>query len=155
MQVLLKEPKGKEVADTDVFVFNEGFTSDKFRVRLNQVQPKEVQEESQQINEGVAQDRQYQIDAAVVRIMKARKTLVSGASWVAATVTSGGVGRSMHTKGPLRERPQSHKLLISELIDQLRFTVQPADLKKRIESLIEREFLERDTNDKTVYNYLA
>jgi len=124
MQVLLKEPKGKEVADTDVFVFNEGFTSDKFRVRLNQVQPKEVQEESQQINEGVAQDRQYQIDAAVVRIMKARKTL-------------------------------SHKLLISELIDQLRFTVQPADLKKRIESLIEREFLERDTNDKTVYNYLA
>lgn len=50
---------------------------------------------------------------------------------------------------------QSHKLLISELIQHLQFAVQPPDLKKRIESLIEREFLERDKDDKTVYRYLA
>ena len=33
--------------------------------------------------------------------------------------------------------------------------MQPADLKKRIESLIDREYLERDKNNATVYNYLA
>ena len=32
---------------------------------------------------------------------------------------------------------------------------QPADLKKRIESLIDREYLERDKNNATIYNYLA
>ncbi|KAG5622109.1 hypothetical protein H5410_007327 [Solanum commersonii] len=38
---------------------------------------------------------------------------------------------------------------------QLKFPVKPADLKKRIESLIEREYLERDKNNPQVYNYLA
>ena len=33
--------------------------------------------------------------------------------------------------------------------------VQANDLKKRIESLIDREYLERDLNDTSVYNYLA
>lgn len=32
---------------------------------------------------------------------------------------------------------------------------QPADLKKRIESLIERDYLERTPDDANVYNYLA
>ena len=72
----------------------------------------------------VLQDRQYQIDAAIVRIMKTRKTL-------------------------------SHQLLISELMTQLKFPKQLADLKKRIESLIEREYLERDKADSKQYNYLA
>jgi cullin-4 len=30
-----------------------------------------------------------------------------------------------------------------------------ADLKKRIESLIDREYLERDDSDSQIYNYLA
>jgi cullin-4 len=55
----------------------------------------------------VAQDRQYQIDAAVVRIMKMRKTL-------------------------------GHQSLLTELFQQLRFPATSVDLKKRIESLIER-----------------
>jgi cullin-4 len=29
------------------------------------------------------------------------------------------------------------------------------DLKKRIESLIERDYIERDAKDNNVYNYLA
>ncbi len=60
-----------------------------------------------------------QIDAAIVRIMKTRKTL-------------------------------SHKLLVSELMVQLKFPVRGADLKKRIESLIDREYLERDSSDPNV-----
>jgi cullin 3 len=31
----------------------------------------------------------------------------------------------------------------------------PADIKKRIENLIEREFLERDQHDRKMYRYLA
>ena len=68
--------------------------------------------------------RQYQIDAVIVRTMKARKTL-------------------------------SHNMLMSELMTQLKFPARPGDLKKRIESLIEREYLARDENDNSMYNYLA
>lgn len=85
---------------------------------------KETVEENQQTNERVFQDRQYQIDAAIVRIMKTRKSL-------------------------------SHNLLITELFQQLKFAVKPQDLKKRIESLIDREYLERDQKNSQVYNYLA
>ena len=70
------------------------------------------------------QDRQYQVDAAIVRIMKSRKTL-------------------------------SHTLLVSELFGQLKFPIKMSDLKKRIESLIDREYLERDRQNSNVLNYLA
>ncbi|KAJ6895008.1 hypothetical protein NC652_028680 [Populus alba x Populus x berolinensis] len=49
----------------------------------------------------------------------------------------------------------SHTLLITELFQQLKFPIKPADLKKRIESLIDREYLERDKNNPQIYNYLA
>ena len=38
---------------------------------------------------------------------------------------------------------------------QLKFPIKPADLKKRIESLIDREYLERDKSNPQIYNYLA
>nr|CAD7199683.1 unnamed protein product [Timema douglasi]CAD7262933.1 unnamed protein product [Timema shepardi]CAD7405403.1 unnamed protein product [Timema poppensis] len=49
----------------------------------------------------------------------------------------------------------SHNLLISELYNQLKFPVKPADLKKRIESLIERDYMERDKDNTNQYNYVA
>lgn len=85
---------------------------------------KETTEEVQRTHEEVFRDREYQVDAVIVRTMKSRKRL-------------------------------SHALLMSELLTQLRFPAATADLKKRIESLIERDYLERDRNDSTVYNYLA
>ena len=36
-----------------------------------------------------------------------------------------------------------------------RFVPNPTVIKKRIESLIEREFLERDAADRKLYRYLA
>uniref|UniRef100_A0A8C9F488 Cullin-4B n=1 Tax=Pavo cristatus TaxID=9049 RepID=A0A8C9F488_PAVCR len=74
--------------------------------------------------ERVFQDRQYQIDAAIVRIMKMRKTL-------------------------------GHNLLVSELYNQLKFPVKPGDLKKRIESLIDRDYMERDKDNPNQYHYVA
>jgi cullin-4 len=49
----------------------------------------------------------------------------------------------------------SHATLISELLVQLRFPAQTSDLKRRIESLIERDYLQRDEGETSVYNYLA
>ncbi|CAN1141272.1 CUL4 [Linum perenne] len=94
------------------------------RMQVNAIQMKETVEENTSTTERVFQDRQYQVDAAIVRIMKTRKVL-------------------------------SHTLLITELFQQLKFPIKPADLKKRIESLIDREYLERDKNNPQIYNYLA
>jgi len=123
-RILIKEPKGRDVEDGDVFKFNAAFTSRLHRIRINTIQLKETEDEQKKINETVLQDRQYQIDAAIVRIMKTRKTL-------------------------------AHKLLLNELVSQLRFPVAASDLKKRIESLIEREYIERDPEDAQIYIYLA
>ncbi|XP_054159550.1 cullin-4A-like [Oppia nitens] len=49
----------------------------------------------------------------------------------------------------------THNLLLTELYDQLKFPVKPADLKKRIESLIERDYLERDKENNNLYHYVA
>ena len=122
VRVLRKDPKGREVEDGDVFSFEKDFKQNLFRIKVNSIQMRETEQENEQTTERVFQDRQYQIDAAIVRVMKARKVL-------------------------------SHSLLISELFQQLKFPLKPPDLKKRIESLIDREYLERDTN--TSYRYLA
>eukprot|EP00245_Coleochaete_scutata_P015265 TRINITY_DN6730_c1_g2_i1.p1 TRINITY_DN6730_c1_g2~~TRINITY_DN6730_c1_g2_i1.p1 ORF type:complete len:826 (+),score=198.29 TRINITY_DN6730_c1_g2_i1:104-2581(+) len=124
VRVLQKEPKGRDVEDNDVFTFNDDFFAPLFRIKVNAIQLKETVEENTSTTERVFQDRQYQIDAAIVRIMKTRKVL-------------------------------SHTLLITELFQQLKFPIKSADLKKRIESLIDREYLERDKANAQIYNYLA
>uniref|UniRef100_F6RJJ1 Cullin-4B n=1 Tax=Xenopus tropicalis TaxID=8364 RepID=F6RJJ1_XENTR len=123
-RVLVKSPKSKDVDDGDKFTFNDDFRHQLFRIRINQIQMKETVEEQASTTERVFQDRQYQIDAAIVRIMKMRKTL-------------------------------SHNLLVSEVYNQLKFPVKPADLKKRIESLIDRDYMERDKENPNQYNYVA
>lgn len=123
-RVLLKNPKGKDVENGDKFLFNGGFKHKLCRIKINQIQMKETPEENTTTTERVFQDRQYQVDAAIVRIMKTRKTL-------------------------------THNLLISELYNQLKFPVKPADLKKRIESLIDRDYMERDKENQNQYHYVA
>ncbi|XP_056295831.1 cullin-4B [Pseudoliparis swirei] len=123
-RVLTKIPKSKDVEDGDKFSCNDDFKHKLFRIKINQIQMKETVEEQVSTTERVFQDRQYQIDAAIVRIMKMRKTL-------------------------------SHNLLMSEVYNQLKFPVKPADLKKRIESLIDRDYMERDKENPNQYNYMA
>uniref|UniRef100_A0A8K9X9S8 Cullin 4A n=1 Tax=Oncorhynchus mykiss TaxID=8022 RepID=A0A8K9X9S8_ONCMY len=74
-RVLNKSPRGKDIEDGDRFNFNNDFRHKLFRIKINQIQMKETVEEQVSTTERVFQDRQYQIDAAVVRIMKMRKTL--------------------------------------------------------------------------------
>jgi len=75
VRVLLKEPKAKNVEANDVFTYNAGFRHKLFRIKINQVQMKETKEDQQQTTQRVFADRQYAIDACLVRIMKARKSL--------------------------------------------------------------------------------
>ena len=74
----------------------------------------------------VEEDRKPLVEAAIVRILKARRVL-------------------------------DHNSIVAEVTRQLsaRFAPSPAVIKKRIESLIDREFLERDPNDRRMYKYVA
>jgi len=49
----------------------------------------------------------------------------------------------------------SHAALVAEVIGQLKFPAAGSDVKRRIESLLEREYLERDDDKPNTYNYLA
>lgn len=75
VRVITKEPKSKDIDEGDRFMFNEKFKYNLYKIKINQVQLKETHEEQSMTEERVFQDRQYQIDAAIVRIMKTRKKL--------------------------------------------------------------------------------
>ncbi|GJD09260.1 Cullin-3A [Galdieria sulphuraria] len=125
-RILCKEPKGKEVLDTDMFSFHSKFTCKLVRIKVSNIMAeKETEEEKRETQGRVDDDRKPQIEAAIVRIMKARRYL-------------------------------DHNNLVSEVISQLQthFVPEPAEIKRRIESLIEREFLERDNNQRS-YRYVA
>lgn len=74
-RVLTKHPKGKDVSTTDTFTVNKAFTDPKYRVKINQIQLKETKEENEATHQKVAVDRQFETQAAIVRIMKSRKTM--------------------------------------------------------------------------------
>ncbi|KAF2970610.1 hypothetical protein GQX73_g2990 [Xylaria multiplex] len=75
IRVLTKTPKGKDVNPTDTFMVNKSFSDPKFRIKINQIQLKETKEENKETHERVARDRQFETQAAIVRIMKSRKTM--------------------------------------------------------------------------------
>lgn len=77
------------------------------------------------VDRNLAQAREHVVDAAIVRVMKARRTL-------------------------------RHAELQAEVLRMCNlFQAAPAFIKRRIESLIEREYLERDATDRATYKYLA
>lgn len=125
--VLRKEPMSKDIAEDDAFFFNDKFTSKFFKVKIGTVvAQRESEPENLETRQRVEEDRKPQIEAAIVRIMKSRRTL-------------------------------DHNNIVAEVTKQLqsRFLPNPVVIKKRIESLIEREFLERDKVDRKLYRYLA
>lgn len=126
-KILVKEPKGKDINHGDVFYFNYEFTAPYQRIKIPTVASKvETEGERKETREKVEEARKHQTEAAIVRIMKDRKTM-------------------------------EHNNLIAEVTRQLqpRFVPIPALIKKRIEALIEREYLERAPDSRRVYNYLA
>ncbi|KAI1355838.1 ubiquitin ligase subunit CulD [Xylaria sp. FL0043] len=119
-RVLTKDPKGKEVNQTDTFSINKSFSDPKFRIKINQIQLKETKEENKETHERVARDRQFETQAAIVRIMKSRKTMTH-ANLVAEVIN------------------QTKK----------RGAVEPSEIKQNIEKLIEKDYLEREGSSYT------
>ena len=119
-KVLQKDPKSNTVKATDTFRASPKFSCEKKKVRI----PMANLEDSGSTKR-VEEDRSVAIEAAIVRIMKARKTLI-------------------------------HQQLVAEVLNQLAFfRPNPKVIKRRIEALIDREYLERDPDQTNSYKYLA
>lgn len=99
----------------------------KFTDRMRRIKiPLPPVDERKKVIEDVDQDRRYAIDAAIVRIMKSRKVL-------------------------------GHQQLVMECVEQLGRMFKPEikAIKKRIEDLITRDYLERDKDNANTFRYLA
>ncbi|GAA5805708.1 hypothetical protein HPULCUR_011232 [Helicostylum pulchrum] len=107
--------------ETKSWAYNPNFRSSSNRLRVPAAVVDQAVEE-QKVEEKVFKNRQHQIDAAIVRIMKSKKTA-------------------------------AHDILVTEVVKQLNYPAEANDVKKRIESLIEKYYLTRDTNDSSVYIY--
>jgi cullin 3 len=80
LKILVKASKGKGIEANDVFTFNAEFTSKLKRIKVPLISVKEVvptEEEAagDSLPSTVEEDRRHLVEAAIVRIMKSRKTL--------------------------------------------------------------------------------
>ncbi|RZC21739.1 Cullin-1 isoform A [Glycine soja] len=99
----------------------------KFTDKMRRIKiPLPPADERKKVIEDVDKDRRYAIDAAIVRIMKSRKIL-------------------------------GHQQLVLECVEQLGRMFKPdiKAIKKRIEDLITRDYLERDKDNPNTFRYLA
>lgn len=122
---LLAKQKVLIQTDDDSYDLNLEFKSKKIRVSLNAPIKAEQKAESADVMKTVDEDRRLLIQAVIVRIMKSRKTL-------------------------------KHQALIQESIGQLasRFKPSVGDIKKAIETLIEKEYVQRQEGSRDVFEYL-
>ena len=88
------------------------------------MQLKETKEENKETHIRVAEDRNFECQAAIVRILKSRKTI-------------------------------SHQELVSETIKATmsRGVLAVGDIKKNIDRLIEKDYMEREEGN--MYSYIA
>jgi len=126
-RVLIKSPKTKEIEPSHEFIVNDSFSAKLHRVKIQAVSAKgESEPERRETRSKIDEDRKHEIEAAIVRIMKARKKL-------------------------------SFNNLVTEVTEQLksRFIPDPQFIKKRIDGLIDREYLARTPEDRKIYTYVA
>ncbi|TFK63076.1 Cullin-domain-containing protein [Pluteus cervinus] len=125
-RVLKKVPMGREVENGDVFRFNADFDDPHPKVHINSIQAKVSPEESKRTQVSIEGDRKLSLDAAIVRIMKAKKEM-------------------------------TYEKLKAATIDAVKnhFVPQVDVIKKRVDALVENEYLERSKRDKNVFLYVA
>ncbi|KAI5986245.1 Cullin-domain-containing protein [Pisolithus albus] len=111
---------------TDQYDLNPNFKQKKTRVNLYQPTQVETQVASTEVLKAVSEERKHVIQAAIVRTMKAQKTMKSQA-------------------------------LIEEVISQLsqRFVPNVSDVKKAIDVLLERDYIERTEGAPDTFAYIV
>jgi cullin 3 len=115
------------VASADTFEVNLEFTAKMTKIKIASVGVvKENVPERQVTQDRVDEDRKLLIEASIVRVMKHRRTLHHNELVIEAT-----------------------KMLAS------RFQPTPQSLKKRIERLIDADYLRRSESEASVYEYVA
>ncbi|KAL9649739.1 hypothetical protein ABK040_009554 [Willaertia magna] len=126
VKILLKTGNQNTINNEDIIKVNQEFNSKSRRIKIPNIIIKLDSKEKEDIDRTTQEDRKHAIEAAIVRIMKARKQL-------------------------------DHQQLVAETIKQLstHFHPDPKIIKKRIEDLITREYLERDSAKSNIYRYLA
>jgi len=124
-KILLKSGDAKEIGLEDVFEVNPDYTTSKNRVSIPLLVMQTDDKQVQDVHDNVQQDRKLAIEACVVRVMKARNHL-------------------------------THQQLVMEVSQNLSNIFKPDAriIKKRIEDLIQRDYLERDDTG-SGYNYKA
>jgi cullin 1 len=123
-KVLNAEPETAKPEPGTTYSLNYGFKYKKVKLNLNVQVKSEAKQEVEEAHKTIEEDRKLLIQSAIVRVMKSRKQL-------------------------------KHSNLISETINLIRsrFSPKVSDIKKCIEMLIEKEYLERQDDD--VLGYLA
>ncbi|KAF4126866.1 cullin 1 [Geosmithia morbida] len=113
---------GEKPGTVKTFKLNYDFKHKKIRVNLNLGGVKESKQEEAETNKTIEEDRKLVLQSAIVRIMKARKKM-------------------------------KHSQLVSETINQIRsrFVPKVGDIKKCIEILLDKEYLERLEDDELGY----
>jgi cullin 3 len=123
-RVLITKKAGNIANDTELMI-NPRFTSTMTKFAVPLVRPV-TQKDLDEDRAKVDINRTHACDAAIVRILKARKEM-------------------------------AHNLLVAEVIRQLsvRFNPDPPFIKKRIDALIQQQYMTRDENDRQKYIYVA
>lgn len=80
LPLLLKSPSRSEIRNTDRFVLNVDFTHPQYRIKVPNLSAKaESQDDEKSVQDvvilEVEQDRQHQLDAAIVRVLKHNKII--------------------------------------------------------------------------------
>jgi len=118
---------------------------------------KEVKERRDATNEKVWESRQYQIDACLVRVVSISLSLSFSICFRSPPTSS---NRHTHTNQPQvrmmkTRKTLKHNDLVAECARLVKFPVEPIRIKKRIESLLDREYIKRDETDSSTYHYIS
>jgi len=143
-KLLKKVPSSKTIEIDDKFTLNLDFKSSSYKVKVIPVSMKEsnssrdptmtlskIENDNERSDtlRSVQKSRELEIDAAIIRIMKANKSLKF-------------------------ENLVNEVIRIIEVVSK-RFKPQVTVIKKRIEELVDKEYLRRDENERDLFWYIA
>ena len=114
----------EELGDMEEIRLNEGFESNALRIKVPRVRVKQGEKEREEDRKAVMLERRNIVDSVIVRVAKSRRTL-------------------------------KYIDLVQEVLKQVTsFRPLPSLVKEQVESLMQREYLQRDEEDSSLLIYM-